>query len=61
MAGMTNFCPKIEMYFLRFDTLNWKSIRQKKVIWPMQILLGKKNYSFWTLKQINDHCATGGC
>ena len=38
MAGMTNFCPKIEMYFLRFDTLNWKSIRQTKVIWPMQIL-----------------------
>ena len=32
MAGMTNFRPKIEIIFFRFDTLNFKSIRQTKVI-----------------------------
>ena len=31
MAGMTNFCPKIDFFF-RFDILNCKSTRQTKVI-----------------------------
>ena len=62
---MANFRPKIEMYFFHFDVLNWKSIQNSSnCYWPIQILLayllGKKNHSFWTLKQKNGHCATGG-